>query len=450
MTNAERIQANNAELQECLNLAKNIIKPSGTLTIDKNGTHDVTAFESVDVNVAGAGGMEFNIAYGDVAPEDTSKLWVKCEESSGYIVSKTVDHYIPVMTKLPRELHGMVSATVGDKVYLFGGSYTYNSTYLSVDSIYRFDMDTKEIVELPVRLPQAMHGAASAVVGDKVYLLGGISVTTVTDSTRLNTILCYDTVTEVFKPMTATLPTALTGVAAGVIDDKIYLFGGVASSYSNKIYCFDTVTETVETSSTTLTKTLTGAISVVNGNEVYLLGGMQNGSIVSTGVYVFNASSNTIASRGTLPRAFVKSAPAVVENKVYLFGGGTNNNVDSDEIYVYDMATRACTILSSTLPQRMRLMASAVDGPKIYLFGGDSADTSTMFDTIMCFDCKTINLSQGKIHIIPSESQNVFPIINDAKIAMTMGVESVYVGNTNDRGEPVEAYLYKENEWKLI
>jgi hypothetical protein len=56
MTNAERIQANSAELQECLNLVKNIVKPSGTLTIDTNGIHDVTAFESVDVKVPSGGG----------------------------------------------------------------------------------------------------------------------------------------------------------------------------------------------------------------------------------------------------------------------------------------------------------------------------------------------------------------------------------------------------------
>ena len=56
MTNAERIQANSAELQECLNLVRNIVKPSGTLTIDENGIHNVTEFEKVDVNVPSGGG----------------------------------------------------------------------------------------------------------------------------------------------------------------------------------------------------------------------------------------------------------------------------------------------------------------------------------------------------------------------------------------------------------
>ena len=56
MTNAERIQANSAELQECIALVKSIVKPSGTLIIDENGIHNVAEFEKVDVNVSSGGG----------------------------------------------------------------------------------------------------------------------------------------------------------------------------------------------------------------------------------------------------------------------------------------------------------------------------------------------------------------------------------------------------------
>ncbi len=102
MTNTERIQANNAELRECIELAEGLpeaggevevtlqsktvtpskstqeveadagytgldkvtvspipseyIIPSGSLDIDENGTHDVTNYASVNVNVAGGGG----------------------------------------------------------------------------------------------------------------------------------------------------------------------------------------------------------------------------------------------------------------------------------------------------------------------------------------------------------------------------------------------------------
>lgn len=101
MTNTERIQANNAELRECIETAENLpdaggavadsviqplevtengaytapdgvdgyspvvvdvpipegyIVPIGTLEVTENGAHDVTQYASVSVNVAGSGG----------------------------------------------------------------------------------------------------------------------------------------------------------------------------------------------------------------------------------------------------------------------------------------------------------------------------------------------------------------------------------------------------------
>lgn len=56
MTNEELVQANNLKIQKCLILSKDIIKPSGTLSINENKIYDVTSFASVDVNVPSSGG----------------------------------------------------------------------------------------------------------------------------------------------------------------------------------------------------------------------------------------------------------------------------------------------------------------------------------------------------------------------------------------------------------
>ena len=78
------------------------------------------------LGVAGTfkGGAELNIAYGNTAPEDTSKLWVKTSEPSNVLVSASQFGNGSLETgisSLPTGATGIASGVVGTKIYLFGG-----------------------------------------------------------------------------------------------------------------------------------------------------------------------------------------------------------------------------------------------------------------------------------------------------------------------------------------
>ena len=156
----------------------------GDITINQNGTYPVNYKANAVVNVP-SGGCELNIAFGDTAPEDTSKLWVKTSEPSNVLVSASQFGNGSLETGisyLPTGAYGIATGVVGTKIYLFGGHINYNR----LNTINVFDTTTNTITTLSTTLPTKAGGIASGVVGTKIYLFGGDS-----DSGQLNTINCY-------------------------------------------------------------------------------------------------------------------------------------------------------------------------------------------------------------------------------------------------------------------
>jgi hypothetical protein len=164
-------------------------------TVTENGT--VTADEGfaglgeVVVDVQSGGGAEFNIAYGDTAPEDTSKLWVKTAEPEDvqitpklYPISEEIDIGVSI---LPTTARYIASAVVGTKVYLFGGRKKSDLNTINV-----FNTESNTITTLSTTLPNEANGIASAVVGTKVYLFGGST----SGSLILDTINVFFALTE--------------------------------------------------------------------------------------------------------------------------------------------------------------------------------------------------------------------------------------------------------------
>ena len=76
-------------------------------------------FESEIVSISGGGGSELNIAYGDTAPEDTSKLWVKTTEPDSVEISPDFGYGEAVQTT------GVASGFPTSNVTCEDGDYLY-------------------------------------------------------------------------------------------------------------------------------------------------------------------------------------------------------------------------------------------------------------------------------------------------------------------------------------
>ena len=78
---------------------------------------------------------------------------------------------------------------------------------------------------------------------------------------------------DTISTLSTTLPTTLIGVGAAAVGTKIYLFGGVGSSYLNTIQVFDTTNNTLSILSTTLPTTAENMGTAAVGTKIYLFGG---------------------------------------------------------------------------------------------------------------------------------------------------------------------------------
>lgn len=419
-----------SELQEII--ADSNATTGGNATTVRDG---VNALISGFGGGSGGGSASLNIHYGDTAPEDTSMLWCKCAEPSEVLVTPKLlgegQFDDTFLTTLPAGWYDMKTATIGTKIYLIGG---YKDGAVS-NEISVFDTKTNDLSVLSTELTTRLS-MGIGVVGTKIYLFGGQSVSA-------DKVSIFDTETNELATISTTLPTDWYNMGVGVVGTKIYLFGGYCNGYLNTIRLFDTETETLTTLSATLSVARSPMGVGVVGTKIYVLGGSVNNGR-ETRIDVFDTETNTISVSTTyLPNNYVSRGVGVVGTKIHMFGGYATSV--TNVIQVFDTETNEVTTLSTTLPTACRYIGTGVVGNKIYLFGGYA---SSRLDTILKFVVK-LGLEQNKLQLQTSVSKNFFNILNGGN-EMEVGVNAVYLGNSNNEGELVDSYLYQNGAWTQI
>ena len=261
----------------------------------KTGNSDSYTLEAMATAIREIGKEppELGIAYGDTAPEDTGKLWIRTGEPAQVQIRSRQDTEMVEAGKvaLPQAAHSIAAAAVGGKVYLFGGLSAENN---GLSTIHVFDPETDTITRLPVVLPSTAYGSAAAAVGEKVYLFGGRVGSGVT---RLNTINMFDTQTNTITTLSTALSSKVYYIAAAAVGTKIYLFGGSYTASGSGLYSidvFDTETNAISRLNTYLPTAAFSIAAATVGEKVYLFGGNNNGNRLST-IQVFDAQTETLS-----------------------------------------------------------------------------------------------------------------------------------------------------------
>ena len=157
------------------------------------------------------GGAELNIAYGDTAPEDTSKLWVKTSKPSKVKVAGRLTYENEELTKLSvtadvSKSKAVASQPINNKIYLVGGSN---------DKLIRyFDITTQSFGTMSAQTPfQNSDDSAIMTVDSKFYIFGGYAYV---DGgwNKMRGIHCVDTETDTLTTLGVTLNNIQNGRSA--------------------------------------------------------------------------------------------------------------------------------------------------------------------------------------------------------------------------------------------
>lgn len=406
--------------------------------------HKADGSPAVGTAVLG-GGADLNIAYGDTAPTDTSKLWVKTTEPSGVKVSSDVETEMSddsscVATGQSIKVSMASMAQVGNNCYFFSPD--------DKTSIIKYDVTTDTQTTLGATAPRVRFSCAVS-IGTKIFVFGG------TYGGCTNIVSLFDTETETITRLSATIPVATSNMCGVAYGKLIYLFGGETSInvYTNSVYCFDTETETF-TTLTSLPYTAGDIVGVLSNKTIYLLGGKETVNNGRKTILKFDCETGlTTTSPTQLPYNRCGSSVAYLKNEVLLFGGGTyNERFYSNKILLFNLKTESITEITVQLVNYRQDMSfcGVVDETTFKIFGGYNQSGSTVTAIEQFTYGEIILLSSDTLQILPTPDKNIFNLINTDTIKAEIGVKSVLKGNADGIGETVEAALHNGTNWVTI
>ncbi len=137
---------------------------------------------------------------------------------------------------MPLPAHHVAVAATGGKLYLFGGgsmSERYPGNWVPINNAWEYDPAADSWKALPP-MPTARGAAVAAVVGNKIYVIGGASVhpgqplvalSASVPHRALPTNEAFDLTTQKWETLSP-MPTSRNHAAIGVVNGKIYVIGG--------------------------------------------------------------------------------------------------------------------------------------------------------------------------------------------------------------------------------
>jgi N-acetylneuraminic acid mutarotase len=297
----------------------------------------------------------------------------------------------PLCGSVPAARHGHATVAIDGRIYVFGGS----SVSGNLNDLVAYDVDTACWINLSPptsgTAPTGRNWPAAAALNGKLYIFGGYN------GAYLNDLHVYDPVAQSWTNLTATstgtAPVARIAASMAAANGKLYLVGGESSGYRNDIF---TYTPSGNAGAwATVTPTGTGTLPagayrsmVLMGDKLYVFGGV--GSSYTRDLHSFDLTTQawtslTATVTGSAPPVRAYHTAVVLRGEMYVFGGRTSSNSMSD-LYSFDPVAAEWTNLAN-LPEGAPTVltgapmsgrdshgAAEVDGV-MYVFGGQNNST---------------------------------------------------------------------------
>ena len=269
--------------------------------------------------------------------------------------------------EIPTPRWFLSSCAANGKIYAIGGMGS--GALVSLQKVEEYDPATDTWDTTKADMPTARGYLATAKVNGKIYAFGG-------DLSNPH-LWNYSADTEEYDPMTNTwdttkadVPTARTGLCAGVVDGKIYVIGGQPPVSKNEMY--DPATDTWTPKLDMPTPRRSPTCGVVDG-KIYTFGGIPvNGGPCTDVVEMYDPATDTWTTKAPMPGPRYAHSTAVVNGKIYIFGGiSKGGNFAHSNLWVYDPQTDTWRTLLD-MPLRWTAMGYSVVNERVYLMAGSS------------------------------------------------------------------------------
>ena len=242
-------------------------------------------------------------------------------------------------------------------------------------------------------MPTPRWGHTSAVVNNKIYIIGG--ATSEPNRRFLSTVEEYDSVTNTWTRK-ADMPTARGNMdgSSAVVDGKIYVIGGdqnipvIPSTYgSPTVEEYDPSTDTWTRKADMPTSRVELGTCAVDG-KVYAIGGLSSsGETVLSVVEQYDPITDTWTRKANMPTGVWCLCARVVNGKIYTVGGRLGNTAVPN-MYEYDPTADTWT-RKADMPVATNQIASGVLGNEIIVVGGWLWSYSYPYTTVQVYDPET-------------------------------------------------------------
>jgi N-acetylneuraminic acid mutarotase len=241
--------------------------------------------------------------------------------------TSTTEVYVGDLTRVTQAAtlgvaqHDAQAATLGGKVYVFGGG-----SFSELDHIFSFDLTSSALATVGA-LPAAQSDVAVASIDNTAYVVGGYD-----GVNWKNTILSYSPGASATK-VAATMPVGLRYAAVAAVGGRVLIAGGSTPvSASRAIFSFDPGTGKVTRIGTLPSPVTHGELAPL-GQFAYLVGGRGNGTSSQTArIFAINPQTGQVTAAGRLPAGVSDAAVVPHGGSLLLIGGleasgGVSDNV---------------------------------------------------------------------------------------------------------------------------
>jgi RNA polymerase sigma factor (sigma-70 family) len=267
-------------------------------------------------------------------------------------------------SEMPTARAGACSAVVDDRIYVIGGGEAIVGKPFSAVEEYN---PATDIWERKADMPEGRVGCSASAVNGKIHVIGGETEA----EFAVSTIEEYDPATDSWKTK-ADMPTARTALSTSVVNGKIYAIGGAvdpnAFSILSAVEEYDPATDTWMKKADMPTARHAASSGVVDG-KIYVIGGWA-GNVVSSAVEEYNPVTNTWSKKAPIPTPREYLSVCELDGKLYAIGGQGNPGV-LPIVEVYDPVTDTWTTEPGMPTARVYLTTDVVKG-KIYAIGGST------------------------------------------------------------------------------